>query len=71
MLGSSCLGSNYAKKALLDSKLTMSQQGILRAKMVNSILGCIRQSIASRLGKVIFPLYSALVWPYLENWFQS
>lgn len=60
MLGGGCLENNYAKKALLDSKLTMSQQGTLRAKMVNNFLGCIRKSIASRLNEMILPLYSAL-----------
>lgn len=71
MMGGGCLENNYAKKALLDSKPTKSQQGTLRAKMVNNFLGCIRKSNAGRLGEVILSLCSALVRPYLENWFQS
>jgi len=36
------------------------------AKEINSLLGCIRQSTASRLREMILPLYSALVTQYLE-----
>ena len=46
---------------LVDTKLAMSQQCALEAKKVNSLLGYIRQSIASRLREVILPLCSALV----------
>jgi len=54
----------------VDNRLNTSQQSALAAEKENGILGCIKQSTASRLREVILPLYSALVRLYLAYWVQ-
>ncbi|KAK4830006.1 LOW QUALITY PROTEIN: hypothetical protein QYF61_008176 [Mycteria americana] len=60
------LESSLAEKdlgVLVDIKLNISQQYAFTAKKANGILGCIWQSIVSRLREVILLLYSALATP--------
>lgn len=55
---------------LVDTKTNMSYKCALAARKVNSLLGYIRRSAASRSKRVILPLLSALVKPHVEHWVQ-
>ena len=45
----------------MDNRLVTSQQCTLEAKKTKGILSCIKKNMASRLRKIILPLFSALM----------
>lgn len=51
---------------LMDKKLKMSQQYVLVAQKINSILGCIKREVASWERGGIIPIYSAFTRPHLQ-----
>jgi len=55
---------------LADEKVNMTRQCVLEAQKANSILGCIKSSMASRPREGILPLCSALPRPHLESCIQ-
>ncbi|KAK4827140.1 hypothetical protein QYF61_014734 [Mycteria americana] len=61
-----CMRFNKAKCRVLHLGHNSPMQCYRVAKKANSILACIRNSVASRSREVIVPLYWALVRPHLE-----
>lgn len=54
-------------RVLVASKLKMSQQRALAAKMVNTVLGCVNRTVACRLREAIIASYSPRVLPPTQH----
>ncbi|GAB0203622.1 hypothetical protein GRJ2_002827800 [Grus japonensis] len=68
-LGGEWIESSPEEKNLgvmVDEMLETSQKCVLAAQKASHILGCIKNSTASRSREVILPLYSSLVTPHLK-----
>lgn len=63
-------GSGKGLGDLCDRGINRDQQGALAARRANTILGCIRQTLASWSREVTMLLYSTFVWPHLEGCVQ-
>ena len=55
---------------LVDEKINMTQQCVFAAQKANTIPGCTKSSMASRLREGILPLCSTLVSPHLQYCIQ-
>lgn len=55
---------------LVDERLDVNQQWVLKAQKVNCILGCFQNIVVSRARERILPFYSTLVRPNLECYIQ-
>jgi len=59
-VGATQLENSFAEKALVHTKLNMSQQCTLVPKKAINMLGCIRNSVDNRSREAILPLYTTL-----------
>lgn len=71
LLGAKWLESSSAEwdfGVLVENKLNMSQQCAFTAKKADSVLACIRKSMASRLRQVIvFSVFSGHIWSTMST----
>ncbi|KAJ7406044.1 hypothetical protein BTVI_66930 [Pitangus sulphuratus] len=55
-----------SRPVLVDEKLGVTHEYVLKAQKANHILGCTTSSVSSRLRELILPLCSLLVRSHLE-----